>query len=215
MQQNILRDSNVTKIYLLYEEKGLKKRVSLKLRFMDSRECYFAGSMPANFEKPKRKTPADLYVYTVDGVYNSKVSILNANVSMRDVLYEVTIPKKWDFIQLRRSTRKQVALPVSIKFNDGFELNETSFDLSLGGVSFFSRTQIPSIYKKISGVLSLQLPSDTLINFADGQMTVEAKFVREKEDIEGRFGEVLYIYKFMNVSPEDEDILRMFLIKID
>ncbi len=215
MQQNILQDSNITKIYLIYIINGSKKRENVKLRFMDNRECYFAAPVSSNFNKPKKKTPAELHVFTTDGVYKTNVSLIDSNVSMREVMYEVSLPKSWNFIQLRNSTRKQVELPVNIKFNDGFEINATSYDLSLSGVSFFYKPPITSIYKKITGILTLKLPDDTLFNFPHGAMTVETKLVREKEDVEGHFGETFYIYRFMNVSYDDEDILKTFLIRLN
>ena len=46
-------------------------------------------------------------------------------------------------------------------------------------------------------------------------MVVEAKFVREKSEIEDHYGEYLYIFRFMNLSKDDELILKNFLMKID
>ncbi len=215
MQHNILRDSNITKIYLIYVNNGARKKEVVKLRFMDNKECYFAAQTPIKFDKPKKKIPAEINVFTSDGVYKTKVTLLDTNLSLREILYEVSIPKTWDFVQLRASTRKLVELPVSIKFNDGFVINATSYDLSLGGISFFTKENISSIYKKISGILTLELPKNTLFNFQDGKLTVETKFVREKDNIEDHFGEQLIIFKFINVSPDDEFVLKNFLIKLD
>ena len=66
MQHNILRDSNVTKIYLMYIDGGARKKIQVKLRFMDSKEGYFAAPTPRGFVKPKRKIPAELNVYTTE-----------------------------------------------------------------------------------------------------------------------------------------------------
>ncbi len=215
MQHNILKDSNITKIFLIYVNNGSRKKETVKLRFMDNKECYFVAPTPVKFEKPKKKIPAELNVYTSDGVYKTKVTLIDTNMSLREVLYEVSIPKSWDFIQLRASSRKLIELPVSIKFNDGYSINATTYDLSLGGISFFSKESISSIYKKISGILTLELPKDTLINFPDGKMTVETKFVREKFDIENHFGEQLVIFKFIGMLPDDEMILKNFMLKLD
>lgn len=216
MQQNILRDSNITKIYLIYiNQNGIKKKEAVKLRFMDNKECYFAANAPINFVKPKKKTQADINVYTTDGIYKTKVTIYDSNLSLREVLYNVSIPKTWDFVQLRGSTRKLVELPVKINFNDGFEISAKTFDVSLGGVAFFSDKTFSSIYKKISGILTLEIPKTEIINFPDGKMVVEAKFVREKSEIEDHYGEYLYIFRFMNLSKDDELILKNFLMKID
>ena len=216
MQQNILRDSNITKIYLIYvNKKRKKKRESVKLRFMDKNECYFVADVPPNFSKPKRKIPAELHVYTTDGVYKTKITLIDTNMSLEEVMYEVSIPKTWDFTQLRSSSRKLVKLPVIIKFNDGYEIEAETYDLATGGISFFSTEQISSIYKKISGILTLRLPKETIINFPDGQMRVETRFVREKTDIENHFGETLYIFRFINMLPEDDMVLKNFLIKLN
>lgn len=215
MQHNILRNSNITKIFLIYVHNGARKREVVTLRFMDNKECYFASPTPVKFDKPKRKIPAELNVFTSDGVYKTKVTLLDTNMSLREVLYEVSIPKSWDFVQLRASTRKLVQLPVTIKFNDGFTISATTYDLSLGGVSFFTKEQISSIYKKISGILTLELPKNTLINFPDGKMTVETKFVRERNDIEEHFDETLVIFKFIGVTQDDDIVLKNFLIKLD
>lgn len=216
MQQNILRDSNITKIYLIYVNTlGAKKRESVKLRFMDKNECYFAADVSPNFSKPKRKIPAELHVYTTDGVYKTKITLIDTNMSLEEVMYEVSIPKTWDYTQLRSSSRKLVKLPVIIKFNDGYEIEAETYDLATGGISFFSTEQISSIYKKISGILTLRLPKETIINFPDGQMRVETRFVREKTDIENHFGETLYIFRFINMLPEDDMVLKNFLIKLN
>ena len=215
MQHNILRDSNITKIYLIYIHNGARKKETVTLRFMDNKECYFAAPTPVKFDKPKKKIPAELNVFTPDGVYKTKITLLDTNMSLQEILYEVSIPKTWDFIQLRASSRKLVELPVSIKFNDGFTINTTTYDLSLGGISYYTKDSLSSIYKKISGILTLELPKETLINFPDGRMTVETKFVREKSGDEEHFGEQLVIFKFIGVTPDDEMILKNFLIKLD
>lgn len=215
MQQNILRESNITKIYLIYVDNGSRKKISVNLRFMDNKECYFSGSTQPNFVKPKKKIPAELHVFTSDGVYKTKVTLIDTNMSLREIVYEVSIPKNWDFIQLRKSSRKVVELPVNIKFNDGYEINIKTYDLSLGGISFFMKDSLSSIYKKVSGILTLELPKDNIINFPDGKMTVETKFVREKDLIEEHYGEHFYIFKFVGLPPEAEMILKNFLIKLD
>ena len=76
-----------------------------------------------------------------------------------------------------------------------------------------SKNSFNSIYKKISGILTLKLPQNTLINFPDGTMTTEAKFVRESEPND--FGEIIYSFKFCSVKPEDEEILKNYLLRLD
>jgi len=214
MQQNILRDSNITKIYLVYADNGSRKRESVKLRFMDSKECFFATPVPVNFQKPKKKTPAEIYVYTTDGVYKTQTSILESNLSMNEVIYEVTIPRNWDFIQVRSSTRKLVELPFTIKFNDGFEIKAATYDLSLGGVSFYLKESVSSIYKKISGIITLEFPSGMLISFPDNKLVTEVKFVREKNNVNEHGGDDLFVYKFLKITPDEEEVLKNYLIKL-
>ena len=197
----------------MYIDGGATKKIQVKLRFMDSKEGYFAAPTPRGFVKPKRKIPAELNVYTTDGVYKTKVTLLDSNMSLNEVMYEVSIPNKWDFVQLRSSSRKEVELPVKISFNDGFLIEAKTHDLSLGGISFISDKPFSSIYKKISGILTLELPKNTLINFPDGKMSVETKFVLETPF--GNFGETLYSFKFIGVKLEDEEILKNFLLRLN
>ena len=213
MQHNILRESNVTKIYLIYVDNGARKRVQVNLRFMDSKEAYFATPLPTGFKKPKRKIPAELKVYTTDGIYQSKITLMDSNVSLSEVLYEVTVPLKWDFTQMRSSSRKEIELPLKIVYNDGFAIETTTHDVSLGGVSFVFNKQISSIYKKISSILTLELPKTAIINFPDGKLTVEAKFVRET--VTENFDTFIYSYKFCGLKLEDEEVLKNFLLHLN
>ena len=216
MQQNILRESNITKIFLIYMNNGSRKREDVTLRFMDNKECYFSSNTSFQaFNKPKKKTPAEINVFTPDGVYKTTVTIVDTNVSLTEILYQVSIPKTWDFIQMRASTRKRIELPIEIKFNDGFNIEAVSYDLSLGGVSFYCKEPLSSIYKKITGILTLKLPQNTIIDFPEGAMTVETKFVREKPGAEGHYGQQLLIFKFLNIPAEEQIVLKNFLIKID
>ena len=48
MQENILRDSLVTHIFLSYMEAGKKQVVRVKLRFIDTRQAYFSAPPPIN-----------------------------------------------------------------------------------------------------------------------------------------------------------------------
>lgn len=215
MQYNILRNGDITKIYLIYvNNMGVRKRENVSLRFMDSKESFFVTKSYSTFNKPKKKTPAELNVYTPDGVYKAKVSIMDSVVSLDEIMYTTTIPLVWDFVQLRKSTRKQVELPFKLKFNDGFEVEGMSFDLSLNGISFYSKANISSIYQRLSCILSLSLPSETIVNFVGGQLNVEAKYVRDKEGEGEFFGQRYYVFKFYGLGYEDEMVLKNFLLKL-
>ena len=214
MQQNILRESNVTSIYIVYEEHGIKKKYPVRLRFMDQKECYFSLLERNDFQKPKRKTDAALYVYTTDGIYDTKIVIFDCEMNINETFIQVSVPKEWRYTQLRNSTRKLAEMPVNIKYNDGYEINTTSYDISLGGVSFLSNEEIPAIYRKLPATLTLKLPSGQIMNFENGEMKTEAQFVRGKEITVDYDNYTIYVYKFKNVKEADADILKYFIMRL-
>ena len=93
--KNILEDNRISQ---KEKEDLLKMCESIEQRFLDKKECYFASPTPVNFNKPKRKIPAELNVFTPDGVYKTKVTFIDCNMSLREVIYEVSLPKAWDYI---------------------------------------------------------------------------------------------------------------------
>ena len=216
MQENILRDSLVTHIFLSYMEAGKKQVVRVKLRFIDTRQAYFSAPPPINFEKPKRKTPAEIKVFTVDGVYKTDIFINDTQVNLTEVLFEVSVPKLWEYVQQRSSSRNRVSLPVKIKYNDGFEIETATFDIALGGIAFYSRDAISSIYKKLPAVLTMELPKSMWIKNPDCKIVVETCFVRERieEEDEEHFHQFLYSYKFVNLPKDAENTLRELLLQI-
>ena len=216
MQKNILRNSDVEKIYISYEEKSAKKRYIVKLRFMDDKECYFAMDFFPEFTKPKRKTAAKITVYTVDGVYTADVLINDTTHSMNDMLFVVTLPKEWHFKQMRQSSRKRHELPFSIKYNDGFEISGTSYDIAKGGISFVSKQHFSSIYKKLPGVVTIQLSQEYIQAPELSNFTTEAKYVREQMGIDDfETDKILYVWKFSNLSAEQEEFLKNYIICLD
>ncbi len=216
MQNNILRDSNITKIYLIYlDPKGLKKKVNVKLRYMGDKECYFAGDVVPNFNKPKRKSPVEIFVYTTDGIYKATVKLLDANLSLKEIMYQVEIPKQWNFTQLRQGSRKAVALPGSLKFNDGHEISFTTYDISVGGFSFLSEEAISIIYQRFSSICTLEFPQGLLMNYPDRKLVTEVKFVRNKENIEGEFGKIFYALKFVKLTDDEAMILKNYLLGLE
>ena len=62
--------------------------------------------------------------------------------------------------------------------------------------------------------MTLELPHDLIINFPEGKLITEAKFVREKSEIENHYGEVLYIYKFISLNDDAQMILKNYLMKL-
>lgn len=216
MQHNILRESNITKIYLIYTvQNGLKKKVNAKLRYMGDKECYFAGAVIPNFVKPKRKSPVDIFVYTTDGIYRATVKMLDTTLNLNEIMYQLEIPKTWNFTQLRQGSRKNVELPGSIKFNDGHEITFETFDLSIGGFSFLTEEKISTIYQRFSAIGTLEFPAELLLNYPDRKLVTEVKFVRNKDDIEGEFGKTFYALKFVKLTPDESMILKNYLMGLE
>ena len=216
MQQNVLKDNNVVKIILVYTVSGIRKRQQVKLRFMDRKEAFFSAPNKS-FIKPKNKTNVEIACYTPDGVYRSNVTLNDTIQSMNEVLFSVSIPYMWRLSQMRASSRKKTELPVSIKFNDGFEISANTSDVSLGGVSFYTSQPVPSIYKQLTGVLSLKLPKETVINFPNGQMKCEARYQREKEadDFFGIEARMMYVFKFLTMTNDDIVVLKNYLLRLE
>lgn len=214
MRENILRASNVTKIYLIYtDNNGLRKKESVTLRFMDLKECYFASLLPVSFTKPKPRTLVEINVYTVDGVYKTKTTINDTSVSLNEVMYELVTPKQWDFVQLRQSMRKLSSMPFIIKYNDGYTIEGKTHDIALNGFSFYAKNTIPSIYKKTSAILTLQMPSGLILNLPDGKLITEVKFVREKPNA-NEDNEMLYAYRIIRLSYDAELVLKNYLLTL-
>ena len=216
MQRNILRNSDIEKIYISYEDKISKKKFNVKLRFMDDKECYFAMAFFPEFVKPKRNTKAVISAYTEDGVYTSDVRINEATLSMDDLLFVVTLPKEWHFKQSRQSTRKLHELPYSIKFNDGFELKGTTYNISTGGISFVTTQTISSIYERIPGTLTLELSGNIIEAGELSNLNVEVRFVRKQINFDEFVSDkILYVWKFSNISEQQQEFLKSYIICID
>ena len=204
MQENILRDSLVTHIFLSYMEAGKKQVVRVKLRFIDTRQAYFSAPPPINFVKLQNK------------INITDIFINDTQVNLTEVLFEVSVPKLWEYVQQRSSSRNRVSLPVKIKYNDGFEIETATFDIALGGIAFYSRDAISSIYKKLPAVLTMELPKSMWIKNPDCKIVVETCFVRERieEEDEEHFHQFLYSYKFVNLPKDAENTLRELLLQI-
>lgn len=216
MQNNILRDSNIAKIYIIYTlPNGIKKKVNVKFRYMGNKECYFAGAILPNFVKPKRKSPMEIIVYTSDGVYKANVKILDTSMSLNEIMYQAELPKTWAFTQLRQGSRKNISLPGSLKFNDGYEVQFETFDLSVGGFSFLTTEKISTIYQRFSAIGTLEFPAELIMNYPDRKLVTEVKFVRNKDEIEGEFGKTFYALKFVQLTPDETMILKNYLLSLE
>lgn len=215
MRYNILRDPLINNIFISYKDKDIKRVIEVQFRFMDTKQAYFSAPREKVVAKPKKKTNAVVKVYSIDGVYQTDVIINDSQYSLDEVLFEVSLPKLWKFDNLRSSARNRISLEANLRYNDGFEINTMTYDLALGGIAFYSKKKFSEIYQKLSAILTLKFPMDMWLQNPDGKLIVEAIFVRiRKEDVdEKHFGEYLYCYKFINLSKDDEDLLRGFLIE--
>lgn len=218
MRYNILRDPLVNSIFISYKDHEIKRVIEVRFRFMDTKQAYYSAPREKVFRKPKKKTEAVIKVYSIDGVYKTNVTINDSQYSLNDVLFEVSLPKLWEFDNLRSSARNRVSLEANIKYNDGFEINTNTYDLALGGIAFYSKEKLPEIYQKSPAILTLKFPTEMWLQNPDGQIVVETHFVRMKQedDDETHFGSYLHCFKFINLPKDDQDLLRSFLIqKID
>lgn len=217
MQQNILRTSEVAKIFFIYNDgRGLKKKQLVKLQYMDTKRCYFCLKNVKDFNKPKWRTKADIFVYTSDGIYHSQQIIRDASYTHGDILFEVDLPKTWNFKQMRAGTRKKISLPVTIKFTDEAILNSTTLDLSIGGFSFETNQILSNVHKALPASCKLEFPKDLIVNFPDATLETEIKFVRSKAIVDEyeKEGWHLYSFKFTKLSPDELMVLKTFLMKI-
>lgn len=215
MNSNILGNNNTSKIILSYTEHGISKKLDLMLKFMDNKECYFSMTNNHDFIPPKNKTKAQLIVYTSDGIFVSNVSILSTEIYQNEIQLNVSIPKKYDYIQCRASSRIIHELPISIKFNDGFEIGSMTYDLSLGGVTFMYDNEMPSIYKRLTGVLNIQFPPDLVQSFSDGKLVTESKYIRTTKIEDLNSTKKLLAFKFVGMKNKDKETLKNYLIGIN
>ena len=215
MRGNILKESNITKIYLIYNDGILRKKYKAKLRYMDKSECFFATDLPAGFKKPKKKIPVEIQAFTPDGVYKTNLQILDTNTTLREAIFQVTVPDTWRFIQLRNGSRMSIDLSVKVAFDDGFTIETTTNDVSINGFAFFDRKNLSSIYKKLPCTVTVKFPNGALEGIPNDTLVKKAKFVREEENIEYHEGEFLYAFKFIDLENKEELALKNFLLDLE
>ena len=211
MKQNILKSNDITSIYLTYIE-NTKKKYKVELCYIDEKECYFSTTIPQGFNKPAKKMSANLVVYTHDGIYTSDIKILDSSILNNSLTFVVTIPSTWKYSQMRSSMRKIIKIPFKINFNDGYEIISETYDISLGGISFVSKEDIPSLYHKLDGHLELFLPKESNITIKKYQLEFETKFLRIKKLKNELQEKNCYVYKFISMDIENKNTLKNFLI---
>ena len=59
------------------------------------------------------------------------------------------------------------------------------------------------------------MPKENIINFPDGKLVAEAKYCREIFDVEQFDEKTFYAFKFVNLSAEDAEILKSYLLRLN
>ncbi len=216
MRENILRETAATHVYLNYTRFGTKQVHKLKLYFIDREYAYFASKkLQEDFVPLNKGTPAEILVYTVDGFYKTNVYINSTQQDTNEILFEVSIPKTWEFTQRRNGSRCNISMEVNIKYNDDFEINAITNDIALDGVSFYLKDKINVIYEKLPAIITVKLPSSCWIKNPSCKIYTETQFVRKRieEDDKEHYQQYLYAYQFMKLSPEEKASLKELLLQ--
>lgn len=213
MQTNILKSSDVTSIYLIYTENYVRKKYSARVRFLDTKECYLSTEIPANFTKPKKKQDAEVVAYTEDGVYKAQVKIMDTTYSGQELMYITELPAQWKYTQLRQSTRKKVSAPFKMTFNDGYSLEAEIYDISLGGISFYLDSDISDLYKKLNGIIKIELPSNSYANINTTIIKTEVRFLRMHTN-KNNPNDSRFVYKFLGLTDNNYMDLKNYLIRL-
>lgn len=210
MESNVLTSSDVSTIFLVYIDNHSRRKISVNVNFIDSSECYLSSSILPQFEKPKQNIPADIMVCTPTGIFKAKTTLQDVTVNLNNIIYKLIVPQNWNFSQFRRSTRVQSSLSFNVKYNDGFEIGGNTYDVSLGGISFLANTRINSIYKKLKGVIKIQVPVDASDNPSVRNVECTCSYVRENDNFKDN--KTLVIYKFEYLTDAQQTALKNYLI---
>jgi hypothetical protein len=208
---NVLKEVSISKIEMIYDDDGGKKHREVSLGYYDEEICYFSLNTDLNFLLPKLKSEAEILVYSPDGIFKSVVKFLRINKSVGKVLFEVTAPAKWDFIQRRKNLRKQIPLPVSIKYEDGFEITTRVNDISAGGLTVYKTGAFSGIYQKLEADISIEFPEGVILHMNDNIVHTKARCVRVEENLPGHFGENLVAYEFIHLNSDIANSMRRYI----
>ena len=207
MDFNILKRKNLIAIYLVYND-GSNKKIKVDIHYLDAEGCYLqADFWNANINKPKDNFDAEILAYTANGVYVGKTKIIDSTITLQKVLFQVKIPKKWDFSQSRASVRKQIAIPFKIKYNDGYEINGESFDISSGGISFVKQEPILPLYKSFVAKIEIDLSNISISSISNKVIELDVKYLREIQSEQT----ITYVYKFLTIDSHNTNILEILL----
>jgi len=214
MVNTVLSYGSENKIVFIYVDgEGNKKKEVVTMPYMDKEHCYFRTTNTLGFNKPKWRTKAEVIVYAPEGVYDTVLIIRDVTFSFNEILFEVDIPKKWNFTQLRAGIRKCVELPLTITFSDGVTIETKTTEISIGGFSCVLSSDLTSVQKGFPGKGVVKFPESSNI---EGELEAEVKYVRQKElgDIFGEEGKIRYGFKFNNLSSELKIKLKHYLMQL-
>lgn len=215
MEQNILKSTDVSKIYLIYTDGKKNQRKELvNIRYSDKKHCYFAGEIPFNFSKPGFFAKADIVVYTPDGVYRANVKMGNISYTLNEIVYELAMPKFWNYTQMREGTRKKLGFPISIKFCDETVLDGYLYNLSVSGFSIATKIQLSLVQKKFPAVSEILFPTDEYPEIPDGKLIANCKYARENALIDDYefMDHNLIGFKFLNLNKSYAEIIKKTII---
>ena len=201
MKKNVLKQSDIS-IVLSYEQNGKILKFDVTPRYTDDEETYLSMPMPIDFVKPKNKTNLNLTLRSSIGVLKAVTKLIDCNLSLQEIIFTVQTPKNWENNDYRRSSRKEAKLPVIIKCNDT-EIKTESFDVSMGGISVIVKEEMFNFSKNIPVTITIYLGND--------ELTVQGKFIREKE-VYLEKSIMLMVYKFTNINNIAQLILKKNLI---
>ena len=206
MDVNILKRKNLKSVYLVYKDK-VNKQVRVKVHFIDKEVCYLQTDLVGSeVRKPRKNQRAQILAYTINGQFIGKTKIVDTTVTLREIMYTVAIPEKWEYVQTRSSIRKQIALPFTIKYSDGYEVKGETYDISAGGISFTLHEPILPIYYKLNAEVSIDLTGN-IESDNDHSIHSEVKHLRDiTED-----NTTTYVYRFLAMDSHNINILKLLL----
>ena len=194
MPSKIFEINEIKDAYIKYAVDSRRYILKVQLQYQDEKKILLETKNNLKTVVPKNTT-VTIIIHTTSGVFNATVKVLDIQYSINTLTYVVSSPSNWKYIQLRTSTRTKVNIPIKITFNDNFNINEVTYDISLNGVSFYSQTKLNDVYKKITGSVTLQLSDGNLISS-------NVKYIRDVQYIEEYDGttKYLYVFRFIDIN---------------
>lgn len=218
MQADILKKSNILKILFIYTDgKKIERKEKVTIKLLDKKSCYFEGLTIANYSKPRWRARVKLMVYTTEGIYYTEEIIRDVTFTFQNLIYKIDLPKEWKYKQLRASSRQNIELPVKIIFNDDFELETSTYDISIGGFSFKTNEDLTSVQKSFQAECFIDFTKTDFSEFPENKFSSPLKYVRTKILETGFMDDFKYchVFKFYNISPQNKLIYRNYFSKFE